>query len=173
MRSTSLLLFLAVLFGLSCSDHSLVISPETRMTMDLEKIDKYLADNGIVAQTHPSGLRYVITQQGTGAKATAENCIRVNYTMWFLEKNDPFDVLDNLGLPLSQTILGWRIGLKELQKGGKMRLFIPSALGYGPAGKSSSVDKVIPPNQILIYDVELVNLTTYNAAAGYCNPWPQ
>ena len=172
MRSTFLLLVVCLALSVSCNDHSLAISAETQLAIDLEKIDTYLSEHGIVAQVHPSGLRYVITQQGTGEKPTAEKCIRVNYKLIFLGETDVFDQFDGFGTPLVQTILGWRIGLKELQKGGKMTLYVPSGLAYGPGGKRASADKIIPANQNLVFDVELLNLTTFNSAGAYCNPWP-
>jgi FKBP-type peptidyl-prolyl cis-trans isomerase FkpA len=39
-----------------------------------------------------------------------------------------------------------------LKKGGKGTFLLPSALGYGPGGSGS-----IPPNTVLIFDIELVD----------------
>ena len=172
MRSTIALLLVCLVLAVSCDDRSIAISAETRLAMDLETIDTYLADNGITAQQHVSGLRYVINQQGTGEKPGPDKCVRVNYTLWLMGEPDVFDDGVGLAFPLVQTILGWRIGLKEIQKGGKITLYLPSGLAYGPIGKYVSDDKSIPAHQVLIYEVELINLTTYNSAGNYCNPWP-
>jgi FKBP-type peptidyl-prolyl cis-trans isomerase FkpA len=172
MRSAIILFGVCLLLSVACEDRSIAVSAETQLAIDKDKIDTYLAEKGIIAQQHVSGLRYVITQQGTGEKPTAEKCIRVNYTLWFLGETDAFDQQSAFATPLVQTILGWRIGMKELQKGGKMTLYVPSGLAYGPAGRRTSADSSIPANQCLVFDVELLNLTTYNAAGAYCNPWP-
>ncbi|UYQ94233.1 FKBP-type peptidyl-prolyl cis-trans isomerase [Chitinophaga horti] len=57
------------------------------------------------------------------------------------------------GRPLNQHIPGWQIGLSRIGKGGKMTLYIPSALAYGPAG----ISNVIPANAPLISEIELVD----------------
>jgi FKBP-type peptidyl-prolyl cis-trans isomerase len=54
---------------------------------------------------------------------------------------------------LSGLILGWQIGLPLMKEGGKATLFIPSALGYG-----SMYAGPIPPNSVLIFDIELIDV---------------
>lgn len=170
MRSTLILIALFAVLAISCEDRSIAVSPETQLAIDLEKIDTYLAENGITAQQHVSGLRYVIHQQGEGDRPGPDKCVRVNYKVWKLGELDTIDEGTNFATPLAPgtpIILGWRIGLKEIQKGGSMTLYVPSGLAYGPNGFSN-----IPRNQVLVFYIELLNLTGYNAAAGYCYPWP-
>ncbi|MEL6669546.1 MAG: FKBP-type peptidyl-prolyl cis-trans isomerase, partial [Bacteroidota bacterium] len=45
-------------------------------------------------------------------------------------------------------------GLTLLQEGGRGTLLIPSVLGYGPRDMGS-----IPPNSVLVFDVELVKVS--------------
>jgi FKBP-type peptidyl-prolyl cis-trans isomerase FkpA len=171
MRSAFYILCCCVAFAISCNDHSLAISAETQHLMDLEKIDTYLASKGITAQQHESGLRYVINQQGTGEFAGPDKCIRANFSLWFLGEDTPKQENQEVALPMFQFVLGWRIGLKELQKGGTMTLYVPSNLAYGAAGKHTT-EATIPANQCLVWQVTLVNLTTFNSAGQYCEPWP-
>ena len=54
---------------------------------------------------------------------------------------------------LNRVIKGWTEGLQLIGEGGKIRLFVPSELGYGENG-----NRGIEPNSTLIFDVELVKV---------------
>lgn len=122
-------------------------------------IDEYLKKEGIAAQTTPSQLRYVITKEGMGEKASAGKRVLVHYSGYLLDgtkfdasydRNQPFEFV----LGAQQVIPGWDEGIALLNKGAKATLYIPSGLGYGPRGAGG----VIPPNAILKFDVELLEI---------------
>ena len=56
-------------------------------------------------------------------------------------------------LGAGQVIQGWEQSMVGMKEGGKRRLVIPSVLGYGETGQDP-----IPPNAMLIFDVELVQV---------------
>ena len=56
--------------------------------------------------------------------------------------------------PESRLIAGFREGLLTMKVGDKVRLFIPSHLGYGPQGGGP-----IPPDADLVFDLEITGLT--------------
>ena len=55
--------------------------------------------------------------------------------------------------PEAQIIPGFKEGLQQMKVGDKVRLFIPSHLGYGPQGGGP-----IPPNADLIFDLEITGI---------------
>ena len=112
--------------------------------------------------TTPSGLQYDDTKVGDGAEATAGQHVTVHYTGWLRnddgstgakfdsskDRNDPFQ----FSLGAGQVIKGWDEGVQGMKVGGARRLTIPASLGYGARGAGGA----IPPNAILIFDVELL-----------------
>jgi hypothetical protein len=61
MRYT--LLLLSGLFFFSCDKGR---TPEQQLQYDIEKIQEYLADHNLTAESTASGLHYIITVEGTG-----------------------------------------------------------------------------------------------------------
>ena len=112
--------------------------------------------------TTPSGLQYDDSKVGDGAEATAGQHVTVHYTGWLRnddgstgakfdsskDRNDPFQ----FSLGAGQVIKGWDEGVQGMKVGGARRLTIPASLGYGARGAGGA----IPPNAILIFDVELL-----------------
>ena len=125
-------------------------------------IQKYLTDNKITtAQKQASGLYYVpITTNASLPLATKGQTVSVLYTGKLLDgtvfdasslhNNTPYAFILGNG----QAIPGWDEGIALMHKGDKGQLLIPSALGYGPAGSGTA----IPPNSVLRFDVELVDV---------------
>jgi len=53
------------------------------------------------------------------------------------------------------SIKGFEEGVKQLAKGGKPKVFVPSMLGYGPRGSEPK----IKPNQVLVFDLEVLDIS--------------
>ncbi|MFN3951489.1 MAG: peptidylprolyl isomerase [Thermaurantimonas sp.] len=109
------------------------------------------------AQSTPSGLAYIITQEGTGAPAKQGQFVTCHYTLTLpdgrkidssLDRGQPFRFQVGMG----QVIKGWDEALQMFGPGTKVRLLIPPQLGYGERGAGG----VIPPNSDLIFDVEVL-----------------
>lgn len=119
-------------------------------------IKKYISDNGLEATATGSGLYYVITQQGSGKQPEANSNITVVYKGYLLN-GTVFD--ESKAAPtgyttdLNKTIDGWREGLPYFKTGGKGKLLVPSALGYGATATGN-----IPSNSVLIFDIELLGV---------------
>ena len=121
--------------------------------------NEFLAENAKRAEvkTTESGLQYEILKEGDGAKPAATDQVVVHYT-GKLNDGTVFDSSEERGVPatfgVTQVIPGWVEALQLMPVGSTWRLFIPSALAYGPQGAGG----VIGPNQTLIFDVSLLEI---------------
>ena len=104
---------------------------------------------------------YLVTEkEGTGKQPVNGSTVRVNYTGKLLNGQqfdsslspgrEPFEFVIGQG----SVIRGWDEGIPYFKEGGKGKLFIPSTLGYGEQGMGNQ----IPPNSILVFDIELVEV---------------
>lgn len=122
--------------------------------------DAFLAQNGKKrgVVTTASGLQYQVLTAGKGAKPTAENTVKVNYTGTLLD-GMKFDSSLDRGEPaqflLGAVIPGWTEGLQLMQPGSKYRFWIPAKLAYGDQGTPGGP---IPPGSTLVFDVELLEV---------------
>lgn len=102
--------------------------------------------------------------KGTGEGISQGQAAVVHYTGWLYDPRAPeqkgtqFDSSRKSGQPFTfvvgagEVIRGWDEGVQGMQPGGQRRLIIPAHLGYGEAGGGN----VIPPNAVLVFDVELL-----------------
>lgn len=106
----------------------------------------------------PSGLQYMVLRQGSGARPTINDRVRVHYKGTLLDGTE-FDSSYGRGQPtefgLGQVIAGWTEGLGLMPVGGKYRFWIPSELAYGPRGTPGGP---IGPDATLVFDVELLEI---------------
>jgi FKBP-type peptidyl-prolyl cis-trans isomerase len=120
--------------------------------------EKFMAEvkarPGVV--TLPSGLVYEIVQPGTGPYPKPSDIVRVHYTGKLVngttfdssvERNEPAE------FGLNEVIPGWTEGIQKINKGGKIKLYIPPHLGYGDDAKPG-----IPPSSTLVFDVEVLDV---------------
>jgi len=113
--------------------------------------------------TTDSGLKYQDLKEGTGDAAKAGDVVQVHYTGWLTTdgttKGKKFDSSVDRGDPFKfklgngDVIKGWDEGVAGMKVGGKRRLVIPPALGYGDQDKGD-----IPPNSTLLFEVELLKI---------------
>ena len=135
-------------------DFETPLTYQEQLAVDIDIIDQYLADNSIDAEEDKSGLRYVITEQGTGANPDLTDDVTINYEGRLLSNNNLFDEGENVEFPLDRLIDGWQIGLPKIKEGGSIILYIPSGLGYGTSGAGGS----IPANANLIFEIDLISV---------------
>ncbi|MCY7422371.1 MAG: FKBP-type peptidyl-prolyl cis-trans isomerase [Chitinophagaceae bacterium] len=113
----------------------------------------YAAANGITAVKHSSGMYYQVVTQGSGVVPNVNSTVTVNYTGKFLNGT----LFDKSAAPVSfklnQVIEGWIVGIPLINKGGSIKMIIPSSMAYGCNGA-----RTIPPNSVLYFEVDLIDV---------------
>jgi peptidylprolyl isomerase len=111
-------------------------------------------------KTAPSGLQYQDIRVGSGQRPLMMQSVRIAY-VGKLPDGHVFDRgADDFKLGKGEVIKGWDQGIlggngiEPMRVGGKRKLIIPPALGYGnqPMG-------TIPPNSTLIFEIELLRVS--------------
>lgn len=135
---------------------------QEKMKVQAEKNKKegeeFLAENkkkeGVKAL--PSGLQYKVITEGKGKSPSATDMVTVHYKGTLIDGTE-FDSSYKRNapatFPVNGVIKGWTEALQLMKEGSKWQLFIPANLAYGESGRPS-----IPPNSVLIFEVELIKV---------------
>jgi FKBP-type peptidyl-prolyl cis-trans isomerase FklB len=121
--------------------------------------EAFLAENknreGVI--TLPSGLQYMVLQEGSGATPGKNDRVTTHYHGTLID-GTVFDSSYERGqpatFPVNGVISGWTEALTKMKEGAKWRLFLPSNLAYGAQGAGDDIG----PNATLIFDVELISV---------------
>jgi FKBP-type peptidyl-prolyl cis-trans isomerase FklB len=132
--------------------------------------EKFLAENkskeGV--KTTASGLQYKVLKEGSGAQPKSSDTVTVNYRGTLIDGTE-FDSSYKRGQPASfpvgGVIKGWTEALQLMKVGSKLQLFIPANLAYGEQGRPG-----IPPNSLLIFEVELMDVKSPEGGAAIATP---
>ena len=123
------------------------------------KGQKFLSDNALKenVDTTDTGLQYTIIAEGAAEKVAVNDTVTVKYKgtlidgTVFDEGQIPGHVSGSRGL-----IAGFDQGIRLVREGGKVVVYIPSDLAYGPRG-----NRGIEPNSVLIFDIEVVEVNKF------------
>jgi FKBP-type peptidyl-prolyl cis-trans isomerase len=119
----------------------------------------FLAENGKKpgVKTTASGLQYEVIKEGTGPRPIETDMVKVDYVGTLID-GTKFDSSLDAGqpavFPVGQVIPGWVEAVQLMRVGSKYKLYIPSALAYGPEGSQGG----IAPNSLLIFEVDLLSI---------------
>ncbi|AFL96465.1 peptidylprolyl isomerase [Ornithobacterium rhinotracheale H06-030791] len=125
---------------------------------EMKKEVQRIKDLSAKAESTPSGLKYVVLEEGTGEKPKKGDNIDVHYTLRLADgrkldssydRNQPL----NIDVGLTGLIQGWMEALTMFNRGSKVFLIIPPQLGYGSQGAGG----VVPPNATLFFDMEVLD----------------
>lgn len=95
---------------------------------------------------------------GDGEEATRGKKVTVHYVGVAFRSGEEFDASWNRDEPFrftlgkGQVIPGWDAGVAGMRVGGRRKLTIPSALGYGARGAGGA----IAPHEPLVFVVDLI-----------------
>ncbi|MFA6944646.1 MAG: FKBP-type peptidyl-prolyl cis-trans isomerase, partial [Pedobacter sp.] len=159
-------------------DEFLKAEMEQAKTAEAAKVKAYVSAKGLKPAVTASGLNYIISKEGTGAKANQGDTVVVNYTGMFLsgkvfdsslpevaKKNGTFNPqrpYEPLKIPVGMggSIPGFEEGLMLLTKGAKATIILPSKLAYGEQGNQG-----IPPFTPLVFELDMVNIIPAKAGS--------
>lgn len=130
-------------------------------TTDVAAIESYLKTNNISTTKTPWGTYLQLLTPGNGQKPKNGQFVSLRYTGKTLS-GEEFDSNNKPGAPLfplqvgaGGAIIGFEDGVKQLSKGAKANIYVPSVIGYGAQGNPPK----IAPNQNLMFELEVVDIT--------------
>jgi len=126
-------------------------------TMDQE-IEDFISRYGWKMKKTSTGLRYFIYKNGSGEYAKRGQKAIISYEMRLINGNLCYssakDGLKEILLGHSDTETGLEEGILLMKVGDRAKLIVPSHLAFGLLGDQGK----IPPQSILVYDIELVKI---------------
>ena len=134
------------------------IPPNTPLVFEIELLqvgsdaDKYVDENNLNTILLDEGVHIIIHDEGSDVKPSVTDKVNINYK-GFLTDDTEFDSGQGVTFLLSTLIRGWQIGIPEIGEGGSCTLIIPPSAGYGAVDQGD-----IPPNSVLIFDIDLITV---------------
>ena len=132
---------------------------DTSTTMKSNPGEQFLAENAKKdgVKVTASGLQYLVLKSGSGPSPKLTDGVKVHYHGTLIN-GKVFDSSVERGEPISfpvgGVIPGWVEALQLMKVGDKWKLFIPAKLAYGEQSPGAG----IPPNSVLIFEVELLGI---------------
>jgi FKBP-type peptidyl-prolyl cis-trans isomerase len=136
-------------------------SPATMMKKEEDALKKYLEDNKISVAPAPSGLYFIETAQGKGAKIDSGVWVKANFKVSLIDGKQIFST-EERGEPMEfeygkrADTPGFEEGVSKMLKGGKATLIVPSQIAFGETGRGA----MVPPYSTVIYNVEIVDVVS-------------
>jgi FKBP-type peptidyl-prolyl cis-trans isomerase len=109
------------------------------------------------------GIQYQVIKRGRGAQPGRHDCVTVNYKGSLIDGKvfDQTKPGKPATFPAGALIPGWVEALQMMHAGDKWKLVIPAGLAYGKTGAGKGL---IPPDQTLIFEIELLKIAAATEA---------
>jgi FKBP-type peptidyl-prolyl cis-trans isomerase len=133
---------------------------------NIDSVQQAALDEQIIQQAISSGktdtkekatdVYYSIIKEGTGRNVLVTDTVTVFYKGYLLEDGSVFDQTKEkpATFPLGRLIRGWQLAVPYCKVGGKIKIVIPSGQAYSIRTRAAK----IPPNSILVFEVEVVDV---------------
>jgi len=136
----------------------IVETNKENITIEDRQIDDYLARRNWSFKKTASGLRYTIYRRGGGLQPKSGQRVSLEYTLSLIRGDEVYNSLDQgpmiFTVDHEEQVSGIHEFVKLMHVGDKVKLIVPSYLGYGVTGD----EKKIPPRATLIYDLSLMRV---------------
>jgi FKBP-type peptidyl-prolyl cis-trans isomerase FkpA len=168
MKYLAILFFSVFLMASSCKknkDEECTATQGTTVAPAAEEqvVTKYIQDSSIAnaVEFENTGMYYVVTQQGNSKRAKDLCSIVTAKYSGKLTNGYVFDKTAEgatARFTIGGLIEGWKRILPTVGEGTKIKLLIPASLAYGVEGRVNQITGaiIIPPNAMLIFDIEVV-----------------
>lgn len=134
------------------------------MTLDsfLKDPDQFLAENAQREDIRvtPSGLQYRVIQTGEGDNATANDQVRIRYKGSFTNGYifDQTEGTSTATFGVGGVIPGFSEALQLMNRGARLEVFIPPAIGYPRSQNPANTLDAIISEAVLVFEIELVEI---------------
>lgn len=162
LMSVALAAQLRTELGLPADDQTL--TPKNGIVTDPIKLrgmspKEFMANNakrtGMV--TLPSGIQYIVIEQGTGPKPKQGLKFRLNRWERLVDGTTILNTYSDKPIPevdISKELPGLREILPMMNEGSKWHVYVPPELAYGAKGNPPNV----PPNAVIVYELYMVEV---------------
>lgn len=126
-----------------------------QLQIDKNLIVKAIEENKTDVKQSHEGIYYARIKEGTGRQVSVNDTVTVHYKGYLFNDNSVFDETKDkpATFPLKRLIMGWQVGVPLCKVGGKIKIIIPSNLGYSIRTRAAK----IPPNSVLVFEVEVAD----------------
>lgn len=128
--------------------------------IDIKIIEDAMVSGKTDVKQNVEAVYYTMMKEGTGRLVSVNDTVTAFYKGYLFVNDSVFDQTRDkpATFPLRRLIRGWQIGVPLCRVGGKIKLVIPSDLAYSIRTRSAK----IPPNSILVFEIEVVDVKSGN-----------
>ena len=121
------------------------------------EINAYVNRRGWEMRTLSNGTRIWEYETGTGKMPTGDDEVKIRYDVAALNGNMVYeDRMATVALGHNETIAGLETAVRQLKKGSKAKVIIPSAMAYGVVGDGEKIGS----RMVMVIDLEVIEIVT-------------